>query len=228
MGHLDSASAGSPSPDGLLAELLAREQIRETIARINRSNDRGDPQLKATGFHDDAEVTSGFADRRGPVGTSPFTIPPVAFHHHIGSTAISVVGDTAVSETYIYAVHRFEYEGELYDYEARCRYLDNWERRDDGPFKIARRMVVFDWVRTDKVDGEWPPPDPWVTKFEPGGRSVARDVLYWGTPTQEYRGEASTRDDHSYGVVGTLSSLGNLMAGDGSASRQPEEPTTNG
>jgi hypothetical protein len=207
-------------PPEVLAELVAREQIRETLARIARGIDRGDTELRSRCYHPDAVVSAGFLERGGgAIGPSPFAATPLAFHHHLGGSVIDIDGEAATSETYLYAIHRFDVDGQLIDFEARCRYLDNWERRDDGPFKIARRMIVFDWARTDKVEAEWPPPDGWQPKLEPGGATFERAQLYWGAPTREMLGEHSNADP-SYQVLGALLSLGALAratdAGDAS------------
>src|ERR1700712_2126745 len=51
--------------DQAITELLAKQEMTETLYRIARGTDRGDVELYASGFHDDGEDYHGLAN--GPV-----------------------------------------------------------------------------------------------------------------------------------------------------------------
>ncbi len=80
--------------------------------------------------------------------------PMVATQHILHQTRIELDGDRAGVETYVTAFHRMpapdDAGGGLVDLVAGARYADRFERRG-GEWRIARRMMIYDWTRIDPV-----------------------------------------------------------------------------
>jgi hypothetical protein len=164
--------------------LLARLEISDAMATYCRGVDRGDDELMASIFHPDADVDHGL-HRRTHAGDAAYT--SFSFYHHlIGNQVVEISGDLAATETYLAATQGFVLDGVEYDMHVKARYLDRWERRG-GPFKVAHRRVVWDWVRTEPASPAWPD----GSYIHWGGRQVSRDELHWGS---------RSRDDPSYAV----------------------------
>src|SRR6185295_13740348 len=70
-----------------------------------------------------------------------FLTPMTGTTHTIANILITVDGDVAGSESHILAWHGLPAEG---------RYVDRLERRN-GEWKIAHRIVVFEWTRIEPV-----------------------------------------------------------------------------
>jgi hypothetical protein len=175
--------------------LLAKQEISDAMMRYCRGIDRHDEELIRGAYHDDAYDDHGFGggarawDMAKAYG-QPSDVYKAA-HHFIGNLLIEVDGDTAGSETYFVATQRFEHDGTDYDFVIAGRYVDRWERRD-GPFRISRRTLVWDWMRTDPVTTPWPGPDHSVPKAT------------WGAPplaTEEARMGQGSKEDFSYEVI---------------------------
>jgi hypothetical protein len=139
-------------------DLLAKQEITEVLYRISRGTDRADPALYAAGFHDDGEDHHGLAN--GPVGNIVANLSKaqhlVYTQHAISNVLIELDGDGADVESCFNSSHQARYEdGRLWDEFIRGRYLDRFERRDAGPWKIARRVVVWDWSRIEPSGETW-------------------------------------------------------------------------
>lgn len=114
-----------------------------------RGQDRLDPALHRSVFHDDATTDYGDGFRGGPDGFVAFAQGVLrahaANHHMIGQVRIDFEGaDTAFGEVYFQAFHRVGEE----DLFVSGRYVDRYERRA-GAWKIAHRSELVDWVRTE-------------------------------------------------------------------------------
>lgn len=148
-------TSAAPSGDAIAA-LLAKQDITEVLYRIARGTDRGDLALFASGFHEDGEDYHGLAN--GPVahivanlGRSKLLLT----QHLIGNVLIDLEGDTARVESLFTSFHQSRDEaGQLWDETLRGRYLDRFENRGSG-WKIARRVVVWDWSRMELSAGTW-------------------------------------------------------------------------
>jgi hypothetical protein len=186
------------SDDGALTELLAKQQIRDAMARYARGIDRRDEALVRSAYHQDSVDSHGFGmDAPGwdlaamvrPDGNG-FPTEWTSTTHMLGQHYIEVDGDTAQSEVY------FEYTARLRDPEGTewrmvnsGRYLDRWVRRE-GVFRIIKRTVVYDGeVHTEPVRTNWPGPDHEVPKVTWGGQEIPSAGTVWGT---------SGPDDPSY------------------------------
>ena len=194
----------TPVDEHTLDRLQARQEIRDALMAYARGVDRRDSALIRSAYHPDAVDDHGFfkalgweladiADTDAAVATSHSIT-----HHLMLNEYVQLHGDTAESETYFAVHHRFEHDGIEYDMVMRGRYVDRWDRRDGGPFKIAARRLIFDWIHTDPLGGRWPGPDTDVPKWVWGGEDViSTEGVTWGLPT---------KDDPSYEtLVGSLS-----------------------
>ncbi|MEZ5736079.1 MAG: nuclear transport factor 2 family protein [Novosphingobium sp.] len=135
---------------------LSRDAIRKLNTRYCRGVDRGDADLLASIFWDDADVISGIVNGSGP----DFAREIVAFvtsnldscFHSVANEWIEVSGDHGVGEHYIIAQMRAEGADTL----TGGRYVDSYERRG-GEWRIKSRTFVADWTSTHP------------TTFESGG-----------------------------------------------------------
>lgn len=187
-------------------KLLGKEEIRDAMGRYCRGIDRRDAALVRSTYHEDSHDQHGYglngsgwdlanvAERGNPAG---FPKEWYTSQHFIGTMLIDVADDvtTAYSETYFQGWSRYEHEGDEYDVVAYGRYVDRWERRGGGPFKISDRSVIYDFNRTDKVT-TWPGPDTSVAKMYFDGPSL--------DPTGTYFGSLGP-DDESYRHLAYLS-----------------------
>lgn len=165
-------SPGVPEPAGL-ADRLA---IADVVALYCRGIDRLDRGLVRSCFHPDASDTHG--SFRGTIDEFiawafrlleryDATMHLVANHH------ATVVDDAAVAETYGIAFHRSSDPDPRRNLTVGFRYLDRFERRDDGPWRIATRIATTEWVRTAVPDEAWPIPGDSAV-----GRRDGDDPLY--------------------------------------------------
>lgn len=159
--------------EAMLRELVDRQAIHEVVLRYARAADRLDWELAASCFHDDGIMDASFWKRRAHdeyadrlTGRSKGHIGDWAIStaHYMINCLIEIDGDSASAETYCVAFHRTEGgslpapvrdAGALGDGRARdvwmgIRYVDRFERRD-AAWKIAERVLIFDWTRVDPV-----------------------------------------------------------------------------
>ena len=140
------------SDDDRLAKMLAKDEITEVIHRVARGTDRLDHALIVSGYHPD-----GYDDhnsfRGGPVEFADWVLEVLphfaATHHFLGQSTIEVEGSVAHVETYCDAHHVSapDEQGVVSDMVLGLRYVDRFERREDG-WRIARRVCAFDWSYT--------------------------------------------------------------------------------
>lgn len=135
-------------------ELANREAIREVLATHSRGLDRNEGELLASAYWPEAEVDYGsfkgsahqFASVVGPALADAYELT----QHLLGQTFITVDGDRASTETYVYARHLLQ--GAEEELAFAGRYLDQLERRE-RQWKIIHRRVVMDWsLRLDVQD----------------------------------------------------------------------------
>lgn len=132
-------------------DLESREEIRDVLMRLARATDRRDSELIRSCYHPD-----GFDDHgafRGSPAEFADWVPEVlssfaATMHVLGNIAIDQRGDTAFVETYCTAHHVFAADdpGGARDGVMGLRYVDRFERRDAGPWLIAKRVCVWDYA----------------------------------------------------------------------------------
>ena len=168
--------------DGAIADLLAKQEITEVIYRVARATDRGDVELYGACFHEDGEDFHGLAN--GPVRNILAVLARsklLCTQHAVSNVLIDLDGDRARAESCFSSFHQSRDEhGQLWDEAIRGRYLDTLERRG-GPWKIRRRVVLWDWSRVE------PSGETWFDRMRmrPGaddryifGRRDRQDLLY--------------------------------------------------
>jgi len=179
--------------DSALTDLLAKQEITEVLHRIARGTDRGDVEMFASGFHEDGEDYHGLAN--GPVANILATLGRstlLCTQHLLSNVLIAREGDVAKVESLFCSYHqRRDEAGALWDETLRGRYLDRFERRG-GPWKIARRVVVWDASRVEPAAGSWFD----LMRQRPGaddryvfGRRDRSDMVYSFDLPEELQGE---------------------------------------
>jgi SnoaL-like domain len=148
-----------------LQALGDRAAIGDVLLHYFRSCDRADAALMRSTFFADAEVDYGEFYRGDVDGFIAAAEGPEAFGgydrtmHFVGNMLIELEGDVAFAETYVIAHHTTKpghaWEGAFVPIDVR--YLDRFERRD-GRWAVARRRVVFEWVRRDTASAFEPLP----------------------------------------------------------------------
>lgn len=137
-----------------LQELVEKEAIRDQIYKYCHALDRIDNELGYTIFSEDAKVDYGDTYRGTGRGFIDNMLEQhrhmISTHHMMTNILIKLDedGTKAVSETYMYAACKMKgkEEGKTFTVEARCRDIDNWEKRD-GKWVIVKRIVAGDNTR---------------------------------------------------------------------------------
>ncbi|MDO3402779.1 nuclear transport factor 2 family protein [Mycolicibacterium neoaurum] len=136
----------------LLAVMAAERDIERALHTYCRAIDRRDPELLRTVYHDDAIDDHGGAFIGGPDGYVTWVIDHlehfVSTMHTLQNTLIDVDISSGVarSESYCVAHHvRPGSDDDLVMDVFGCRYVDRFERREAGVWKIAHRVVVAEW-----------------------------------------------------------------------------------
>ena len=143
-----------------LAELVAREEIRDLLNRYSHAIDRRDWQAFADVFWPDGLVEYGLyndvAVHFGPIVEQVYIDSRIDISQHfLGNCIIRVEGSTAYGETYVHALHRVPNDDGTYrDVIMGCRYLDTFECRH-GDWRISHRKVAFDWFREFPDSGDY-------------------------------------------------------------------------
>lgn len=156
----------TPADSDKIERMLARDEIREVLARYARGVDRADGPLLKSCYHEDAIEEHGGAYSGNAFAYVDGAIPRIErlgpMQHLLGTSHIEFDGDLAYVETYIWTFLRLRLESGDLDTFTGGRLIDRFERRD-GAWKIAHRRTIFDWNRdTDSRQG-------WVNgMFKPG------------------------------------------------------------
>jgi hypothetical protein len=142
-----------------IRRLTDESEIRSVIYRYCRGVDRRQYDLIRSCYHDDAMDSHGIWS-----GNVDDFIRYVAENlpryentlHFIGNIGIEINGDRARTEAYTLAFHRLAPSGErpARDYVVALRYVDDFERRKDE-WRIANRVCVYEFTRTDPVPPGW-------------------------------------------------------------------------
>ncbi len=141
-----------------LADMLARQEIRDVLARYARGVDRADRALLESCYHDDAieehgpnysgpamEYIAGAIDRLRQMGDMA---------HYLCQSHIELDGDTAWVETYVITFARFAGDDGAVDTLTGGRICDRFERRG-SEWRIAHRRIAFDWNRDMATNENW-------------------------------------------------------------------------
>lgn len=134
--------------------------IRDVVLRYCRAVDRRDYDSVRACYHPDA--TDHHGTYRG--GVDGFIerlhreLPKCERTFHVVANLLvdRVSADSARSESYVLAYHRLAARPGpgMLDRLVALRYLDRFERRD-GQWRIAERVCVCEWTRTDPVADGW-------------------------------------------------------------------------
>ena len=135
-----------------LDRLASWHEIYDRLCDYMRAQDRLEPELHRSVFHDDATTDYGSyrGDADGFVAFAQGVLTPhLANHHMIGQVRIDFEGEhMAFGEVYFQAFHRIVENDEEKDLWVSGRYVDRYERRA-GSWKIAHRSELVDWARTE-------------------------------------------------------------------------------
>lgn len=140
-----------------MQNLIARESIRQCIARIARGEDRRDATLISASYWPDATTDFGvfsgsFAEYLAWVVPGSPAIPVT--QHVLGQSVIELQGDGAKAETHVTSYHRINMGNEERDVVIGGRYLDRLERRG-GEWRIAQRTMLYDWLQDFGKSVDW-------------------------------------------------------------------------
>ncbi len=146
--------------DRRLRALLDRDEIRQVIMNFARGVDRHDWDLVRSCYHEGARDDHGpFKGDAGEyVEWVAENLPKLAemTMHLIGNVIVELECETvAHSESYVIGFHRYRRgDGTRADWLGGGRYLDRFEKRG-GEWKIADRLLVWEWVRDEAVGLEF-------------------------------------------------------------------------
>jgi hypothetical protein len=140
--------------DEVLAELAAREAIRQQLHNYCRAMDRRDDELGYAVWHADGTADYGpgvfqgsghdFVDQ-----VSRHHLNRTVHSHQIATVGIVVNGDRAASEAYVSVRLRTAADHGFTEEFYAGRYLDRWSRRD-GRWAIDHRIWVLDFDEADR------------------------------------------------------------------------------
>jgi hypothetical protein len=128
-------------------EVADRLAITDKIYRYCRSVDRLDIPVGHSVFHEDS-----YADFGGYRGPGRGWIDYICeehkkflYHsHQVTNVIIELDGDTAGSESYVYASLQRRDGDQVFQHEFWARYVDKWSKRD-GDWAIDRRDCIVDY-----------------------------------------------------------------------------------
>ncbi len=164
-----------PIDDESVRGFLDKQEIHEVVLRYCQGVDRRDRAQVTACYHPDATDTHGsFHGTVGQFVDWAFALLARydATMHLVANHLATVVGDAAVTETYGVAHHRSSDPDPRRNLTVGFRYLDRLERRDGGPWLIARRIATTEWV-TAPGNQPWPVPADSAI-----GQPVPNDPLY--------------------------------------------------
>ncbi len=152
-----------PSASHSSVDLVAdRAEIYAVLVRYCRGVDRRDEEMIRSTYHADAYDDHG--TYKGDLdGFIEFVEKEVYSRfrttmHKLGQALIEIDGDEATGETYAICHHVVAVDGkDVSDSVMGIRYLDRLERRD-GEWRIAKRELRWEWIRTeplDPLDPDW-------------------------------------------------------------------------
>lgn len=131
-------------------DLAARRDINDCLCRYMRGQDRLDPVLHRSAFHDDAWVDCGLMNGSAAefvAFAQGFLGDIEGSQHIIGQVQLTVNGDAASGEVYFFAWHRLLEEGVPTDLLVAGRYIDEYACRN-GDWRIVRRRELIDWAKS--------------------------------------------------------------------------------
>ena len=165
-----------------LQTLLDKQAIHEVLVRYCRGADRGDADLIAEAYHEDAIEDHGgtFKGKASDYIAMLRKILPSAprMTHATTNVLIEVEGDRARAESYILTFSRRDGIDDPFDSLTMARVIDRFERRD-GRWAIAHRRLAWEWNHEMPLRESWgrgaiaPDPEALVR-----GAKKPDDILY--------------------------------------------------
>jgi hypothetical protein len=149
--------SGAAELDPRVHELIDKEDVRRVIMNFARGSDRHDFDLIRFCYHEGAYDNHGvFVGDAGDYVdwvTENLTAMSEASMHSICNVIIDLDRPTvARAESYIVGDFRYKREdGTRADWPGGGRYVDRFERRD-GAWKIAHRVLVWEWARDQPLE----------------------------------------------------------------------------
>mgnify|MGYP001950934097 CR=1 FL=1 len=146
-----------------MAELIAKDEIRELVLLYSRGVDRKDGALLRDLYTRDAidnHDESYCGDAGGYVDFLEGAFPYMPYSgHHVCNHLISVDGDEGEGEVYALAYHLIPDGKGGFAEDFMCvRYIDRY-RHEDGKWRFARRHVHYDYrSQTPLSDSPHPMP----------------------------------------------------------------------
>lgn len=142
--------------------VLAKQDIRDVLARYARGIDRADGELLKSCYHEDAVEEHGNT-YKGPA--HPYVDGamqrmsrlrhPMAHYLCTSHFEFDDSGEVAWVESYVLTFARFDdSNGAPHDTLTGGRLVDRFERRD-GDWKIAHRKMTLDWNRDAPTSEGW-------------------------------------------------------------------------
>ena len=147
------------SENEALQQLIDKEAVRELIQLYSRGVDRKDPELLRDLYTAEATDTHGDTydgDAQGYVDFLEQAFPFMRYSgHHICNELISIDGDKGEGEIYAVAWHVIPNgnDGWVEDLMT-VRYIDNYQRCDDGRWRFSKRVVNYDFRRCLPIPSE--------------------------------------------------------------------------
>lgn len=140
-----------------LAELLARDAIRNCLVRLARGEDRRDAALISSCYWPDSITDYGVF--RGDFAAYLAWVVPGSeaitnTQHVLGQSFIALDGARARAETQVISYHRINMGAQERDSVIGGRYLDEFEQRE-GEWRIAARTMLYDWSQDWGVAVDW-------------------------------------------------------------------------
>lgn len=157
-------------------DLCARREITDALQRYMRGQDRLDPALHVSAFHDDAWVDCGLMN-----GTAQefvdfaqaFLAELESSQHMIGQVRIEMRGEEADGEVYFYAWHRISEEGVPKDLSVAGRYVDLYTCQN-GAWRISKRREIVDWARKDAASDSFFEANPFLQRGKRRGEDFSQ------------------------------------------------------
>jgi hypothetical protein len=136
--------------------LLDEQEVRRLKQGWAWSRDHGEWDAVRACFHPDATVTvswysgpaSGFIERT--IQLSAARKPEERSKHWIGNQRCALRGSRAVLETDAMVITRDDIKGQMFDYTAHCRFIDQVEKRG-GAWKFFKWSTIYDKDRLEPV-----------------------------------------------------------------------------
>jgi hypothetical protein len=158
-----------------LDELEARTRIHDALLRFCRGIDRKDWDLLLSAFHEDA------VDDHGWVAGSPRRdlVPGLQARHETVEHSAHVLTNVAYTflsstearvESYVTVAQRErpDPEGQVRRMQALVRYIDLFQRRNDGDWLIAYRTLVYGDMIVTSSTAQFDPPATFTVQRRDG------------------------------------------------------------